>query len=177
MKNFLLLSIFFLFTISCSIGPIPVYYTQPIVTILDDTLEVVFSVPDKDASGWNHYNPSNIGSDTVYLSPEVYEKTGIKSFIEKIEYRFLVDGNTIQKETYEFDIPIETFEKDTISLPELMIVIDEQLAYTIDTEDGFADNVGNGIIELLVYYTDLKGEGFSSVPIRRRFKLVKPLTY
>uniref|UniRef100_A0A7C3J6B2 Uncharacterized protein n=1 Tax=candidate division WOR-3 bacterium TaxID=2052148 RepID=A0A7C3J6B2_UNCW3 len=177
MKNFLYLSIFILFTISCSVGPIPVYYTQPIVKVLDDTLEVVFSVPDKDASGWNRYNPSNIGSDTVYISPEVYEKTGTKSFIEKIEYNFIVDGNSVEKKTYEYDIPIETVDKDTISLPELMVIVNEQLAYNIDIEDGYADNVGNGILELLVYYTDLKGEQFSTVPIRRKFKVVKPLTY
>lgn len=177
MKKIFLIIIFTTIFISCSVGPIPVYYSQPIVSLIDDTLEVVFSVPDKDLSGWNHYSPNNIGSDTCFLTIDAYEKTGEKSFIEKIEYKLIVDGQIVEREEFFYLIPIEIEKKDTISLPELLIVINEPLAYEIDIQDGYADNVGEGLLETRVYYTDTRGETFTSVPIRKRFKVIKPLTY
>ncbi|MEO0288625.1 MAG: hypothetical protein ABIN00_03220 [candidate division WOR-3 bacterium] len=177
MKKILFLIIFVTLFISCSIGPVPVYYSQPIVSLLDDTLEVIFSVPDRDLSGWNHYNQNNIGSDTVFLTIDAYETTGEKGFIEKIEYKFLVDGQTVEREDVFYQIPIEIEDKDTVSLPELVIIINEPLAYEIDIQDGYADNVGAGILETKVYCTDIKGESFTSVPIRKKFKVIKPLTY
>ncbi|MEJ5307766.1 MAG: hypothetical protein WHT27_05665 [candidate division WOR-3 bacterium] len=177
MKKLFFIIIFVILFISCSIGPVPVYYSQPIVSLLDDTLEVIFSVSDKDLSGWNHYNQNNIGSDTAFLSIDAYETTGEKSFIERIEYRFLVDGQIVERDDVFYPIPLEIEDKDTIHLPDLLIVVNEPLAYEIDIQDGYADNVGTGILETKVYYTDIKGESFSSIPIRKRFKVIKPLTY
>ncbi len=176
MKNTLFFLFFILIFISCSIGPVPVYYSQPVIGLIDDTIEVVFLVPDVDNSGWNRYNnQSDIGADTIFISPSAFEKTGLKSYIESIEYQFIVDNQIIESEKDDYLIPITIEDKDTISLPELMVVVNEPLAYRIDIEDGYADNVGSGMIQVIVYYSDLNGNDYYTVPIRKRFKVLKPV--
>lgn len=176
MKNIPFFLFFILLFISCSIGPLPIYYSQPVIGLIEDTVEVLFLVPDVDNSGWNRYNnQSNTGADTIFISPSAFEKTGLKSYIESIEYQFIVDNKIIENKKSDYLIPITIEDKDTVSLPELMVIVDEPLAYEIDLEDGYADNVGSGIIQVIVYYSDLNGNDYTIVPIRKRFKVLKPV--
>lgn len=175
MKRLCLLVLSLLLIASCSIGPVPIYTDQPIVRIIEDTLQVTFSVPDVDADGWENYNWGDIGADTCYLSPEATEIKNQNAYIYRIDYSLIVDNDEMMNGSYEFIIPLEIKECDTIGIdPSLMIIMNEDDAYEIDLADGVHDNVGKGIIEVQVRYTDDKGNEFASLPVRKPFLLVKP---
>ncbi|MGE3062112.1 MAG: hypothetical protein AB7T10_00545 [bacterium] len=175
MKKIYLLSTIVLFLASCSIGPVPIYTDQPIVKIIEDTFEITFSVPDTDADGWENYNWMDIGADTYYLSTEATEIKEKNAYIYRIDYSLIVDNNEIEDGSYEFQIPLEITESDTIDIqPSLEIIVAENTAYDIDVSDGVHDNVGRGILEVQVRYTDEMGDEYSSLPVRKPFLLVKP---
>jgi len=160
---------------SCSIGPVPIYVDQPIVRLIEDTLEVTFSVPDIDSDGWDNYTQQEIGSDTHFLATEATEIREMNAYIYRIDYSLIVDNNEIDDGSYDFQIPLEITDSDTIDIePSVEIIIEENTAYDIDISDGVHDNVGNGIIEVQVKYTDEMGNDYSSLPIRKPFKLIKP---
>jgi hypothetical protein len=164
-----------LFLSSCSIGPVPIYVDQPVVRLIEDTLEVTFSVPDVDSNGWENYTWQNIGADTCYLSFEATEIKEKNAYIYRIDYSLIVENDEIDDGSFDFQIPLEISEMDTIDIdPSLDIIINEETAYNIDVADGIHDNVGNGIIEIQVRYTDEMGAVYSSLPIRKPFKLIKP---
>ena len=175
MKKIYLISLFVLFLASCSIGPVPIYTDQPIVRLIEDTLEVTFSVPDVDSDGWENYDWQDIGADTYFLATEATEIKDKNAYIYRIDYSLIVEDNEIDNSSYEFMIPLEITESDTIEIePSVEIIINEDAAYEIDVSDGVHDNVGNGLLEVQLRYTDDMGNEYSSLPIRKPFKLVKP---
>ena len=160
---------------SCSIGPVPIYTDQPIVRIIEDTLEITFSVPDLDADGWENYTWMDIGADTYYLATEATEIKNQPAYVYRIDYSLIVDNDEMDNGSHEFLIPLEISQSDTIEVePSVQIVVFENTAYDIDVADGVHDNVGRGILEVQVRYSDDMGNEYVSLPVRKPFKLVKP---
>lgn len=171
-RLFLMLFIAAVLSAGCVKEPVALYFEQPVlVSTLSDTTQSVFQVPDIDSNGWHHWDS---GADTISMSLYIKETAGQNALISGISYKIYdIDGNMInsKNESYIPYINMNARGQDTLSMS---IIVDEGDANDLDDADGINDNVGEGYVSFNVNFLDEKGNQYSSVPVFRDIKVIKP---
>ncbi len=171
-KLLVVLFVLAILSTGCVKEPVALYFEQPIISSsLADTSLAVFAVPDVDSNGWHHWDS---GADTLSMSLYIHETAGQNALVSGISYRvYDIDGNQIssKSESYIPFINMNAHGQDTLTMS---VIIDEGDADDLDNADGINDNVGEGYVSFQVNFYDEKGTPYSSVPVFRNIKVIKP---
>ncbi|NIA23223.1 MAG: hypothetical protein GWP03_03570 [Proteobacteria bacterium] len=171
-KLFAALFVVAILSAGCVKEPVALYFEQPVVvSTLADTTRAIFQVPDVDSNGWHHWDS---GADTITMSLYIKETAGENALISGISYKIYdIDGNMVDSRGNSY-IPytnMNAHDQDTLSMN---IIVDEGDAKDLDDADGISDNVGTGYVSFTVNFLDEKGTQYSSVPVFRDIKVIKP---